>query len=334
MMGNNGETGPDDGAMIGRGALTADAVIVRKLNHLFYDVEAERYDERHPEVIEGDAGWWSACGQRLVGDLRSARQTAIKILDVGCGTGFVSSLLSEHLDAGDLIIGIDQSAGMLRRARSKVAGKKAERCRFFRGDAASLPFADHSFDMLTLNSLLHHVYDYRAVLSEVDRLLVPGGYLVLAHEPNKEFFQSRFIRLAASAWKLAGFGMKVPQDICDEINARLKHAYPSARRLRAEELLRLVEYHSPVEQGTYTIDRSRGFSPRDLLAHELAGYELLELNQYSTFYHRPVLERRPRLLRAAKRAAGFLNGNGNLFSAVLRKDASRQFLRGSPTARR
>ena len=32
-----------------------DALIVRKLNEIFYDVEAEQYDERHPEVIEGDA---------------------------------------------------------------------------------------------------------------------------------------------------------------------------------------------------------------------------------------------------------------------------------------
>jgi ubiquinone/menaquinone biosynthesis C-methylase UbiE len=299
----------------------AEALMVKTLNQIFYDVEAEVYDERHPEVIEGDAEWWSSRGGALVRELKSGLPSGsgLTVLDVGCGTGFVSSLLSNHLAEGDLMVGLDHSEGMLKRARSKLAGKRVSLCRFARGDAASLQFLDHSFHMLTVNSFLHHVYDYRSVLNEIDRVLKPGGYLLLAHEPNKEFFQSPFIRMAASAWKLIGFGMKVPQDICDKINSRLRESRLAASEVRPDDILRLVEYHSPVEQGPVRIDKTKGFSLRDLLDQELRGYALIELNEYSTFYHRSLLERHPGLMRVAKTAASLLNGKGNLFSAILRK---------------
>src|SRR5262245_44158334 len=187
--------------------LDADAATVRKLNQVFYDVEADQYDDRHPEVIEGDADWWTSRGQKLVQELKSGLTppAGLMILDVGCGTGFVANLLSDSLAEGDLIVGLDHSEGMLRRARSKLADAG---CRFARADAGDLPFQDQSFHMLTLNSFLHHVYDYRAVLRGIDRVLKPGGYLLLAHEPNREFFRSPFVRWAGAAWKLLGFGMK------------------------------------------------------------------------------------------------------------------------------
>jgi ubiquinone/menaquinone biosynthesis C-methylase UbiE len=312
--------------MTGSGAPVSDAVIVRKLNQIFYDVEAEQYDERHPEVIEGDADWWLACAAKLIGALRAESDgaAALRVLDVGCGTGFVPGLLAGLLGEDDLVIGLDQSEGMLARARSKMSTDQRVHCRLTRGDAASLQFRGRSFDMVTVNSLLHHVYDYRAVLREIDRVLKPGGYLVLAHEPNREFFQSRLVRLAGSAWKLAGFGMTVPPDICARINARLRAARLTSAEVDPDHILRMVEYHSPVEQGALRIDPDKGFLPRDLLAEDLRGYTLIEITEYSTFYHRPLLERHQWLLRVAKGAATVLRGKGNLFSAVLRKAPPRQ----------
>jgi SAM-dependent methyltransferase len=238
---------------------------------------------------------------------------------VGCGTGFVSSLFAPHLSPGDLIVGIDQSEGMVRRATSKLAAMRADHCCFARGDAASLQFGDQSFEISTVNSFLHHVYDYRAVLREIDRVLKPGGHLLLAHEPNKEFFQSSFIRMAAAAYKLVGFGMKVPKDLCDEINVRLKASELAAREVGSDDILRWVEYHSPVEQAAVRIDPTKGFSLRELLQAELRNYAVVEYNEYSTFFHRPILERRPWLMSLARAAGGFLGGTGNLFRAVLRK---------------
>ncbi len=300
------------------GGRVPDSQWVRTLNLVFYDVEAEDYDERHPEVLEGDAAWWTARGAALVRELRSGLESGrgLRILDVGCGTGFVAGLLSRQLVAGDMVIGVDQSEGMLRRARSKVTGAVAS---FARGDACHLQFRADAFDLVAVNSFLHHVYDYRAALREIDRVLKPHGYLVLAHEPNREFFRARGRRIAASLWKLVGFRMSIPPRSCERINARLRAADFATADLAADEILRCVEYHSPVEQRPIAIDPDKGFSPQALVRQELNNYAVVELNAYSTFYHRPFLERHPRLQQVAKAAARLATGDGNLFSAVLRK---------------
>ncbi|MCK6556206.1 class I SAM-dependent methyltransferase [Candidatus Binatia bacterium] len=300
-----------------------DDTLVRTLNRVYYDLEAERYDEAHPEVIEGDAEWWRARGAALLRDLasRSTPGRGLRILDVGCGTGFVMDLLAGHLGPRDLIVGVDQSPGMLRRAGAKLAAPQLGRCVFVRGDAAKLHFRDGSFDMLAANSLLHHCFDYRAVIRELDRVLKPGGYLVLAHEPNRDFFRSPLIRIAASAWKVMGFGMRVPRDTCAEINSRLRGFRPVATDLSPADILRLVEFHSPVEQGPIRIDRDKGFSLPHLLAENLADYTVVECRQYSTFYIRPQIDTASGFGRVARAAARLLAGKGNLFSAVLRKAA-------------
>jgi SAM-dependent methyltransferase len=231
----------------------------------------------------------------------------------------VSDLLSNSLTEGDLIVGLDHSAGMLDRARAKLAGAPSGRCGLARADAADLPFRSQSFDMLAVNSFLHHVFDYRAVLRGLDRVLKPGGYLLLAHEPNREFFRSPLVRWAASMWKLIGFGMSVPEELCGRINARLRETRLGLADIGAAEILRLVEYHSPVEQSPIAIDAKKGFSLPELLAGELRGYELIESTEYSTFYRRPQLAANRWFTGMAQGAARLLGGKGNLFSAVLRK---------------
>lgn len=302
----------------------ADARLVGMLNRLFYDIEAERYDADHPEVIEGDARWWSARAPELLRTLRSqlTPHIPVRILDVGCGTGFVSSLLLAHLRANDLVVGVDQSEGMLRRARTKLDDGAAGRVRLVRGDVARLHFRSASFDLLTVNSVLHHCFDYRAVVRELDRVLKPGGYLMLAHEPNREFFRSSLVRAAAATWKLLGFGMRVPRDTCDAINARLQAVETTATPVSPDEILRLVEYHSPVEQGPVRIDRTRGFSLSNILAEDLGRYRVIEHTEYSTFHLRPQLAPASLLGRIAGTAARLLHGRGNLFSAVLQKPRS------------
>ena len=91
-----------------------------------------------------------------------------KILDVGCGTGFVSQLYP-NFD----ITGIDISDGMLE--RNPYTWLKAS--------AESIPFPDNHFDFVVCRSLLHHLDDPALGLEEMFRVLKPGGTWV-CWDPN------------------------------------------------------------------------------------------------------------------------------------------------------
>jgi demethylmenaquinone methyltransferase/2-methoxy-6-polyprenyl-1,4-benzoquinol methylase len=98
-----------------------------------------------------------------------------RVLDVACGTGLVARALVERW--GCRVVGLDQSAAMLSRARAKLAADQrlAARVTLVEGEAESLPFADREFDHLTFTYLLRYVDDPAATLRELARVVKPGG---------------------------------------------------------------------------------------------------------------------------------------------------------------
>jgi demethylmenaquinone methyltransferase / 2-methoxy-6-polyprenyl-1,4-benzoquinol methylase len=73
------------------------------------------------------------------------------------------------------VIGIDQSEAMLGRARSRFAGRPQSQIELVVGEAEALPFADASFDALTVTYLLRYVEDPAATVAELARVVRPGG---------------------------------------------------------------------------------------------------------------------------------------------------------------
>ena len=90
------------------------------------------------------------------------------VLDVATGTGLVAA---ELVRRGFTVTGVDQSAGMLARARRRF-GVEVE---LVEASAESLPFADGSFDHLTVTYLLRYVDDPGSTLRELARVVRPGG---------------------------------------------------------------------------------------------------------------------------------------------------------------
>jgi demethylmenaquinone methyltransferase/2-methoxy-6-polyprenyl-1,4-benzoquinol methylase len=90
------------------------------------------------------------------------------VLDIATGTGLVAA---ELLARGFEVTGLDQSPDMLARARERF-GPRVE---LVESAAQSLPFDDASFDHLTMTYLLRYVDDPAATLSELARVVRPGG---------------------------------------------------------------------------------------------------------------------------------------------------------------
>jgi ubiquinone/menaquinone biosynthesis C-methylase UbiE len=115
--------------------------------------------------------------------LRVAERTGTgRLLDIGCGTGFVISLLADTFDE---VHGIDPTRAMLDKVDTSPGNITLQE-----GVAEDLPFPDASFDLVTAYSVLHHLADHRPVLAEVARVLRPGGVFYVDLEPNRAFWQA------------------------------------------------------------------------------------------------------------------------------------------------
>ena len=96
-----------------------------------------------------------------------------RVLDVATGTGMVAAELLRRCECS--VVGIDQSTAMLARARARFAAVEGSRIELVEGQAEALPFADASFDVLTVTYLLRYVDDPAATVRELARVLRPGG---------------------------------------------------------------------------------------------------------------------------------------------------------------
>jgi demethylmenaquinone methyltransferase/2-methoxy-6-polyprenyl-1,4-benzoquinol methylase len=132
-----------------------------------FDAVAERYDLLNDILSLGQDRRWRSVVARLV-----AAKTDDLVLDIAAGTGTSSRAFTT---AGARCVACDFSLGMLRAG----ARRPAERVSFVAGDALALPYADETFDAVTISFGLRNVADPDAALAEMLRVTKPGGRLVI-----------------------------------------------------------------------------------------------------------------------------------------------------------
>lgn len=145
----------------------------RAVREMFSGI-ARRYDLlNHLLSINIDKGWRRAVREKLADVL--AHPEAL-VLDVACGTGDLSLELTKNANAR--VIGSDFCHPMLTIATGKTA-EAAVAIPYVEGDAMNLPFADQSFDAVSIAFGLRNLSNFADGLGELNRILKPAGKLVV-----------------------------------------------------------------------------------------------------------------------------------------------------------
>jgi demethylmenaquinone methyltransferase/2-methoxy-6-polyprenyl-1,4-benzoquinol methylase len=131
-------------------------------------------------------------------------------LDVCCGTGDLAFELAGRVGPRGSVVGCDFSEPMLELARSKAAERNLGQVRFEWADALELPYADGSFDAVTVGFGVRNLVDLEGGLEQLVRVLRPGGRLVILEitqprrPPLSTFYSLWFDRIVPILGTLAG----------------------------------------------------------------------------------------------------------------------------------
>lgn len=163
------------------------------------------YDRMNRVMTAGlDQAWRERAAER------ARLEPGMRALDLCCGTGDLSLALAERVGSQGVVLGADFSEPMLDIARKKAVAAGTGQVSFQWADALDLPFGDGSFDAVTTAFGARNLADLDRGLTEMSRVLVPGGRLVILEitqpkrQPLAGFFSVWFDRIVPQLGKLAG----------------------------------------------------------------------------------------------------------------------------------
>jgi len=115
--------------------------------------------------------------QAFLAQARPYLNDAAMVADIGCGTGTMLSILAES-GVGTALVGVDLSEESLARLRTAFAGNA--KLAFKVGSISRIPLDDRSCDVIICTETLEHLFpgDFEEGLSEIARVLKPGGHLL------------------------------------------------------------------------------------------------------------------------------------------------------------
>lgn len=148
------------------------------INNAFYDDLSEKWfqSEDHPvALLRSENRLRNPWIHQIIQDKLGK---SCKILDLGCGAGFLTSYLAQQ---GNEVVGIDLSEKSLATAQKYDLTQKVK---YLRASADELPFDNESFDVVCAMDLLEHVHNPASVIKEASRVLKKQG-LFFFHTFNR-----------------------------------------------------------------------------------------------------------------------------------------------------
>jgi SAM-dependent methyltransferase len=107
----------------------------------------------------------------------------LKVVDVGCGIGRISSsLLQKHNTSIKIVVGVDISLQMCKEFKANVRDSET-----ICAEACWIPFFDECFDFVICSALIEHVEDEIHLIGEISRILKDGGWLYLSTDLKKKY---------------------------------------------------------------------------------------------------------------------------------------------------
>jgi len=113
--------------------------------------------------------------QLLAGEIKKAG--AKTVLDAGCGAGHASAAVAPFVEK---VTAYDLTVSMLEQVRQLCETRGIENIETRQGDVEALPFVDHTFDAVVTRYSAHHWPDVPRALSEIHRVIKPGGVFLMA----------------------------------------------------------------------------------------------------------------------------------------------------------
>jgi ubiquinone/menaquinone biosynthesis C-methylase UbiE len=241
-----------------------------ELQLAFHEVECRTYDERFGIAYDRRSAR-DAAGEarRLLGDGPLGR-----VLDVGCGTGYLGLGLAVAGRTDDLHL-VDLSPGMLARAAENAAGLGVTAA-FLRASAADLPYADGSFDAVVSRGVLHHLHDVPAALAEWRRVVRPGGPVLALSEPTPWAD-----RIGGRSARTALAGLRLARRVAEALGRPLSaHEGRAAEEHRFWDLVAMAaNLHTFTPQQLRTLGADAGFAET-----HVRGCGLVSITWASAYY--------------------------------------------------
>jgi ubiquinone/menaquinone biosynthesis C-methylase UbiE len=137
---------------------------------------ADAFDPQHAERLEDPARLAALPQAAVVSLLRLAGDETV--VDYGAGTGIYTVAVAQALPSGR-VIAVEALPRLAKMLRAKLTPELAGRLELVETDTNAVPATDAVADRVVMVDVLHHLYDQPEALSEVIRLLRPGGLFVV-----------------------------------------------------------------------------------------------------------------------------------------------------------
>jgi ubiquinone/menaquinone biosynthesis C-methylase UbiE len=270
-----------------------DSKMVQKINETYHNLENICYDKRHDEILNYEQIFWKNITNKYL-----MKKEPIACLDYGTGTGFVPEIIGPCLKEEDSLVSCDVSDRMLKICQTKLKQISVScNCSFHKIDDGLIPVPDNSIDVITINSVLHHIFDLNCFAAECKRILKPSGLLIVAHEPNKDLrlpfhgsvlrgfakvlFRPKaiFFRIAESIPFMEKFMRAILSKVSESYRRRNKMLIEISQQMRNENLLDFDLRGTEIQQ-IVDFHAQSGFTLKELLTTVFSKFELVESETY------------------------------------------------------